>query len=91
MLRIITEQRGTTIRLELHGTVSGEWIDVLHRHWRELAGSQPRAGVMVDLSNVAFIDTAGEALLRGMAEHGVEFEGTGPMNRYVIERISGGL
>jgi ABC-type transporter Mla MlaB component len=91
MLRIITEQRGPTIRLELHGTIAGEWIDVLHRHWRELLASQPEARVAVGLSNVAFIDNAGEALLRHMAETGVEFDGAGLMNRYVIERICGGL
>jgi ABC-type transporter Mla MlaB component len=91
MLRIITEQRGPTIRLELHGTIAGEWIDVLHRHWRDLLAAQPGIRVAVELSNVEFIDGAGKALLRHMAETGVEFDGTGLMNRYVIETISGGL
>ena len=91
MLRIITEQRGRRVRLELHGTIAGEWIEVLHRHWTGLVASDPRAQVTVGLSNVAFIDSAGEALLRRMAETGVEFEGAGLMNRYVIEKISGGL
>jgi hypothetical protein len=40
---------------------------------------------------VAFIDAAGEELLRRMAEQGVDFDGDGLMNRYVIEKISGGL
>ena len=91
MLRIITEQHGPTIRLELHGTIAGEWIDVLHRHWRDLLAAQPGIRVAVELSNVEFIDGAGKALLRHMAETGVEFDGTGLMNRYVIETISGGL
>jgi hypothetical protein len=91
MLRIITEQRGPLFRLELHGTVAGEWIDVLERHWREILDAAPSARLTVGLSNVAFIDTAGEELLRRMAEHGVEFDGAGLMNRYVIEKISGGL
>jgi hypothetical protein len=91
MLRIITEQRGPTIRLELHGTIAGEWIDVLHRHWRDLLASQPGVPVAVGLSNVEFIDNAGEALLRQMVETGVEFDGTGLMNRYVIEKICGGM
>lgn len=91
MLRIITEQRGTTYRLELHGTVTGEWIAVLERHWREILDCVPSASVSIGLSNVAFIDSDGEQLLRRMAEHGVEIDGTGCMNRYVIEKIAGGM
>ena len=88
MLRIITEQRGNTYRLELHGTVANEWIAVLERHWRAILDKVPAAIVTVGLSNVDFIDQHGERLLRRMAEGGVEFEGAGCMNRYVIERIS---
>ena len=91
MLRIITEQRGTTCRLELHGAVMGEGIAVLERHWREMLDRTPGATVTVGLSNVVFIGPDGEELLRRMAECGVTFDGTGCLNRYVIEKISGGV
>ncbi len=91
MLRIITKQRDNTYRLELHGRVSDEWIAVLEGHWRAILSSVPSAIVTVGLSNVNFIDLDGEQLLRRMAEGGVTFEGTGCMNRYVIEKISGGM
>jgi len=91
MLRIITQRRGKTYRMELHGTIAGEWIDVLERHWRGILDRTPFAPITVGLTNVAFIDTAGEKLLRRMAGHGVDFDGTGLMNRYVIDRISGGM
>lgn len=81
MLRILTERRDRTYRLELHGTIAGEGIDVLDRHWRGIVDRSPLMRVTVGLSNVAFIDTAGEALLRRMTEQGVEFDGTGVMNR----------
>ena len=89
MLRIITEQRGNTYRLELHGTVADEGIGVLERHWLSILDKAPSAIVTVGLSNVGFIDPDGERLLRRMAECGVEFDGAGCMNRYVIEKISG--
>jgi hypothetical protein len=89
MLRIITEQRGNTYRLELHGTVAGEGIGVLEIHWRSILDRVPSAIVTVGLSNVGFIDPHGEQLLRRMAERGVEFDAAGCMNRYVIEKISG--
>ena len=91
MLRIITRQRGTTYRLELHGTIAGEWIAVLERHWNDIRATVPSAIVAVGLSNVVFIDRDGEALLRRMAERGVKLDGAGLMNRYVIDKISGGV
>ena len=91
MLRIITRQRGTTYRLELHGTIAGEWIAVLERHWRDIVSAVPAAAIAVGLSNVVFIDREGEELLRRMAERGANLDGAGLMNRYVIGRISGGV
>ena len=91
MLRIITEQRGRAFHLDLHGTVADEGVGVLERHWRGLVEQVPSAIVSVGLSNVVFIDTHGERLLRRMFQCGVEFNAAGCMNRYVIERIAGGL
>ena len=91
MLRSITKQQGPTYRLELHGTIAGEWIAVLERYWRDILDTVPSATIAVGLSNVGFIDRDGEALLRRMAERGVKLDGAGLMNRYVIDKISGGV
>jgi hypothetical protein len=91
MLRIITEQRGHTFHLDLHGKVADEGIAVLDEHWRGIVAKTPSAMVNVDLSNVVFIDTQGERLLRRMAQCGVAFDAAGCMNRYVVEKIAGGL
>jgi hypothetical protein len=40
---------------------------------------------------VVFIDRDGEELLRRMAQRAAKLDGAGLMNRYVIERISGGV
>jgi hypothetical protein len=89
MLRIITEQRGNTLLLDLHGTVAGEGVAILERHWRGIVEKLPSAVVSVDVANVAFIDADGERLLRRMSQSGVELNAAGCMNRYVIERIGG--
>jgi hypothetical protein len=91
MLRIITERSGDAYRLELHGRITGDWIAVLERQWREIRDAAPSALVRVGLSNVVFIDADGEQLLRRMAQSGVQFDGAGVMNRYVIEKVSGGV
>jgi hypothetical protein len=38
-----------------------------------------------------FIDAHGERLLHRMAQCGVAFEAAGCMNRYVLDRMTGGL
>ena len=91
MLRIITEQRGRTWRLELHGTIADEGIAVLENHWNDIVAKAPSAAVKVDLANVMFIDTRGQRLLRRMSQRGVTFNTSGLMNRYVVEQIEGGL
>jgi len=91
MLRIITEHRGNSFVLDLHGTIADEGVAVLERHWLAIVEKVPSAVVNVGLSNVEFIDTQGERLLRRMSQCGVEFNAAGCMNRYVIERIEGGM
>jgi hypothetical protein len=91
MLRIITEQRGRTFFLALHGTLDDEGIAVLDEHWQSILEKSPAAMVKVDLANVTFIDPHGERLLRQMVQRGVEFHAAGLLNQYVIERIAGGM
>ena len=91
MLRLITVHHGNgCYKLELHGTLGGEWVPVLEKQWRALARNGASAGVTVVLSNVDFIDAPGERLLGRMADAGVHFEVSGCMNRYVVEKLQAG-
>jgi hypothetical protein len=90
MLRVITEKRGDRYRLDLHGTLGGEWVAVLEQHWRSIIDDVPSAKVTVVLSNVDFIDPDGEQLLHRMADD-VEFVVAGCMNRYVIDGLKPGV
>jgi hypothetical protein len=88
MLRVITETHGDRYRLDLHGTLGGEWVAVLEQHWRSIMNQAPSATVTLVLSNVDFIDPAGEQLLHRMADDDVAFVVAGCMNRYVIDRVT---
>jgi anti-anti-sigma regulatory factor len=87
MLRVITKQWGDTYRLELHGILGGDWVPLLEQQWRTIANDVPSARVTIVLSDVDFIDSDGERLLRNMAVAGVEFVVSGCMNRYLIEKL----
>lgn len=87
MLRVITERQGDRYRLDLHGTLGGEWVKVLEQHWRSIIREAPSAKVTLVLSNVDFIDPDGEQLLQRMADGDVAFVAAGCMNRYVIDSL----
>ena len=87
MLRVITERHADRCRLDLHGTLGGEWVGVLEQHWRSLKDEAPSPAVTLVLSNVDFIDAAGERLLRRMADAGVEFVAAGCLTRYVVDGL----
>jgi hypothetical protein len=92
MLRVITERQGDRYRLDLHGTLGGEWVAVLEQHWRSIMDDVPSAKLTLVLSNVDFIDPDGEQLLHRMADNNdVEFVVAGCMNRYVIDSLKPGV
>jgi anti-anti-sigma regulatory factor len=91
MLRVITDRQRDSYRLDLHGVLSGEWVPLLEEHWRSIIHALPSAKVTLVLSNVDFIDSAGEQVLQRMAGKGVEFVVAGCMNRYVIDNLKPGV
>jgi hypothetical protein len=91
MLRVITEGQGDSYRLDLHGTLGGEWVAALEQHWRAIMDHVPSAKVTLVLSNVDFIDPGGEQLIQQMAAHDVAFVVAGCMNRFVIDRLKAGV
>jgi hypothetical protein len=91
MLRVITDRQGDGYRLDLHGTLGGEWVAVLEQHWRSIMDHVPSAKVTLVLSNVDFIDPDGAQLLHRMADDDVAFVVAGCMNRYVIDSLKPGV
>lgn len=90
MLRIITAWQGDSCRLDVHGTLGGQWVAVLEQHWHSIRRAAPSAKVTLVLSSVDFIDTGGEQLLQRMADD-VVFVVAGCMNRYVIDSLKPGV
>ncbi len=89
MLRIITEWQGDSCRLDVHGTLGGQWVAVLEQHWHSIRRAAPSAKMTLVLSSVIFIDIDGEQLLERMADD-VVFVVAGCRNRYVIDSLTKG-
>jgi ABC-type transporter Mla MlaB component len=91
MLRIDIEQHGDDFLVALHGSIAGDWVPLLERHWRSITEKVPTASVSMSLSDVSFVDAAGVRLLDEMARAGVRFEASGCMNRHLVDMVEGRL
>jgi anti-anti-sigma regulatory factor len=87
MLKITTQTDAGTTIVKLDGKLTSPWTDELDRYWRDVPGSQ-RKQVLVDLTEVTFIDTDGKALLTQMWEQGARLRTAGCLNTSILEEIT---
>jgi anti-anti-sigma regulatory factor len=87
MLKITFQETTESTKVKLEGKLSGPWVEELERSWVE---HSPLASgnVIIDLSDVTYIDPEGKRLLARMVDKGVCFEGTHLMTKYVIDEIT---
>jgi ABC-type transporter Mla MlaB component len=87
MLRIFQTRSLKGERLILCGQLAGPWVDELRHQWYSSQGGKR----IVDLTDVTFVDEAGEALLRQMKEQGAELvTGGGVATRDLLRNLRTG-
>ncbi len=91
MLKITTQSDPDRVRLKLDGKLAGPWVEELARTWEATTGGSERRPIVVNLSEVTFIDADGKRLLARMFQQGAELEAGGCMTKCVIEEIKRGL
>ena len=72
----------------LCGRLAGPWVDELRSSWQDRGRRQTAGTVVVDLSDVTFIDEAGEALLATMRREGAELLAAGVDNTDLVACLS---
>ena len=87
MLKITIHPEAGVTRLKLEGRLAGLWVEELDRCWREAAGA-PQNHVVVDLSEVTFIDPEGKELLTKMWQQGAKLHAVGCLTRCIVDEIS---
>ena len=88
MLKVTISKADSTETWELEGKLTGEWVEVLERCWKERV-SPSGVPLLVNLKAVSYIDVKGKQLLKEMHGRGVEIRGCGCMTRAVVEEITG--
>ena len=89
MLRITTHENAKTVRLRLEGMLKGAWVPEMEQCWRRASSDRNKA-LVIDLTDVEFVDTAGRYLLELMHAHGASFVAVTPMMTQLVEEIVDG-
>src|ERR1700691_1558133 len=88
MLKINFSQTAAEEKWNLHGRLSGPWVDELKACWKVNHRTDTGRACIVDLNEVTFIDNSGEQLLRMLAEDGAQFTASGTYIKHIIENLS---
>ena len=86
MLRASYSNDAAGQRWQLCGRLAGSWVDELRACWLK-SRRNPGARVVLDLTDVTFIDEAGEELLAEMLSAGAEFVAAGVENKDLLEGL----
>ncbi len=68
----------------------GTWAPELESCWRQAMAAQPPPRILVELTDVSFVDEEGAELLRRMAAAGVELIATDVQMKALVEEITEG-
>ena len=84
MLRVCYSDTADVQRWSLCGRLAGLWVHEFASSWRQARQRAPLAHAVVDLTDVTFVDEAGERLLGEIEHAGAEFVAGGVENKHLI-------
>ncbi len=89
MLRITHLRTETEQRWTLCGRLTRPWVAELRTSWERCQQNGDLARIVVDLSDVTFIDESGEKLLSEMGRDGAEFVACGVETKDLLQNLKG--
>lgn len=88
MLRITLLRESEPPTLKLEGKLSGPWVGELEHTWNEISQPDPaRTEIVVDLSDVTFISSEGQKLLKSMFRQGANLQSRSLMTQFLLTQI----
>jgi len=88
MLMITEQWNGEALTFRLAGTLAGDWANELERCWHDASRALEIKHVLVDLTEVVFVDETGKRLLTLMARAGAEFIAGDVLMKAIVEEIA---
>jgi hypothetical protein len=90
MLRITVNNDNGATRLKIEGRLMGAWVRELESCWRQAMTTQSPPRILVELTDVSFVDGEGGELLKLMAASGVELIAVDVLMKAIVEEITEG-
>jgi len=87
VLRITIVETPSEQKWVLQGRLIGPWAAELRSNWEKTHGESRGRSCTVDLTQVTFIDTNGEKVLRKMMRQGAHFLVSGLYATHVVENL----
>jgi len=88
MLRVSYSDNAGVQRWRLCGRLAGPWVNEFASSWHHARQRAPLAQAVVDLTDVTFVDEAGQRLLAEIEYAGAEFLAGGVENKHLIACLS---
>jgi anti-anti-sigma regulatory factor len=88
MLRITVHDNPGTLTFQLEGRLAGPWVRVLEDCWQRTLAGQRQPILRVDLTEVTFIDGAGQACLAALYRQGAELIAADCLMKGIVEEIT---
>jgi len=85
VIRITAQQESSATRLFLEGKLAGPCVDELDKCWQTCPNGE--VALVVDLTNVSFVDDHGKELLARMHNKGIKLFSKSVMTKCLIEEI----
>jgi len=89
MLKITIHDSAKECRFRLEGRLAGEWVRELELCWQTASSTTSGRHTTVDLTDVDFVDSAGQNLLERMHSGGVHFRAVSPIMKDLVCQIAG--
>jgi hypothetical protein len=87
MLRIVNTGTANEQRWVVCGRLTGPWVQELRTNWETARSQTAGRKCVVDITEVVFIDEAGEELLRAMNADGARFVARGVDTANLLENL----
>jgi ABC-type transporter Mla MlaB component len=87
MLRIYIHDEVPVTSFVLEGKLVGPWVEELEKGWESALAAYPSRMMLVDLADVSFIDSKGQALLARMRQKGARLLSTGVLINAIVAEI----
>jgi anti-anti-sigma regulatory factor len=87
MFRVTTQEDNSLVRLKLEGKLKGPWVQEMEQCWRMASGARDKA-LVVDLTEVDHVDSAGKYLLALIHARGASFIAATPVMKELVYEIT---